>query len=106
MNITQIEKYFTNDAAVEEQDKEIWINGSIVYSCKDGIENDSTNQVTQFGKAIQTVYVCDEVRVQHNHHDDSFYFHTNKNELFLYTGNEVLPTEYMNFIQCVLALKS
>lgn len=76
MLIIQTHKFFSDDHNVEIQNKEIWQNGSLVYSCKNGLENDDASQVSPFEgeQPIQTLYETNKGTIQHNHEDDSFYF--------------------------------
>lgn len=76
MHVIETHKFFSDDHNVEIQDKEIWINSKLTYSCKNGMENDDANQVSPFkGKQpIQTLYLTNKGTIQHNHEADSFYF--------------------------------
>lgn len=76
MHVIETHKFFSDDHNVEIQNKEIWQNGSLVYSCNNGLENDDASQVSPFeGKQpIQILYETNKGTIQHNHEDDSFYF--------------------------------
>ena len=76
INILEVQKFFSDDHYVEMQDKEVWIDDKLTYTCKNGLENYDADQVSPFDgqAAIQSLYITDKGTIQHNHEDDSFYF--------------------------------
>ena len=91
MNIIETHKFYSNDHNVEEQDKEIWIDGKLTYTIHEGLENDDTYQVSPFEgmKVLQTLYFTDKGTVQHNHEDDSFYFTDKAGRMVAYVDGEL-----------------
>lgn len=89
MKIEQINKYFSNDHLVEEQDHEIWVDGRLTYTIKDGLEDDEPSASPFTGEPIQTVYITDKGTVQHNHEDGSFYFIDNEYRMISYIDGEL-----------------
>ncbi len=88
LNILETHKFFSDDHNVNFQDKEIWSNGNLTYSCKNGDEVEYTDGKKSdspfygkksdspfYGKkCIQTLYITNKGTIQQNHEDDSFYF--------------------------------
>ncbi|WNK56742.1 hypothetical protein RM151_11600 [Pantoea agglomerans] len=91
MNIIEKHLFYSTDFDKEEQDKEIWIDGKLVYTIHQGLENDDTNQVSPFeGESVlQTLYYTDKGTVQHNHADDSFYFTDKAGRMVAYVDGEL-----------------
>lgn len=105
MVIIETHKFFSDDHKVENPDKEIWQNGSLVYTCKNGLENDDADQVSQFEcNPIQTLYITDRAaNVQHNHTDDSFYFIRDDGNMNTYIDGQLQIDDpngdYVEFIE-------
>ena len=79
ISILETHKFFNDDHNVEIQNKEIWIDGNLTYTCKKGEEVEYTDGKKSdspfYGKkCIQTLYITDKGTIQQNNEDDSFYF--------------------------------
>ncbi|EMF5212047.1 TPA: hypothetical protein ACXDFY_003853 [Enterobacter roggenkampii] len=99
MLIIETHKFYNNDHNVEIQNKEIWIDNKLSYSCKNGDEveyTDGKNSDSPFyGKTcIQTLYITSNGTIQQNQEDDSFYFRLADGvTMASYVDGELMPED-------------
>lgn len=96
INVIETHKFFSDDHHVEMQNKEVRVDGKLTYTCKNGLENDDTVQVSPFDgqAAIQSLYITDKGTIQHNHEDDSFYFRLADGvTMASYVDGELMPED-------------
>lgn len=117
MNNTQKRVYFSQDTHVEDQDVEVWVDGFLTYTCKNGLEEEYLNGQKSDSpfheEPLQTVYEFEEGgTIQHNHVDDSFYFVRGDGNIATYVDGEVKTKvdpewfhSYVSFAQDVLTNK-
>ena len=100
--------YYSNDCAVEQQDKEIWIDQNLVYSCCKGDEVEYTegnkSDSPFYGQeALQTMYYTDRGNVQYNNEDGSFYFLLDDGNMNTYIDGQLQIDDpngdYVEFIE-------
>ncbi|POD96420.1 hypothetical protein [Pectobacterium odoriferum] len=110
MYIIATHHFYSNDFYVEEQDKEIWINGKLTHTVHSGLECEYDNGVSEdspfHGQAkLQTLYFTDKGTVQHSHEDDSFYFIHDDETMATYVDGKLMTEdpngEYNEFIDFV-----
>lgn len=103
MKINEVHKFFSKDFDKEEQDKEIWVDGKLIYTIHKGLENDSADQVSPFeGKSVlQTLYMTNKGTVQHNHEEDIFYFRDNAERMVAYVEGELQQDDQGHFDEFV-----
>lgn len=89
MKIIETQKFYSNDHDKEDQDKEIWEDGRLTYTIKDGLEDDEPSASPFTGEPVQTLYITDKGTVQHNHQEGSFYFIDNEYRMISYIDGEL-----------------
>ncbi|QEM90817.1 hypothetical protein FEI17_09220 [Kosakonia radicincitans] len=108
MKIKEVHHYYSQDFDVEEQDKEIWIDGELIYTIHNGVEceyeNGESNESPFIGMdKVTTVYQADIGKIQHNISDGSFYFIRDDGTMATYVDGELKASdpdgEYNEFIK-------
>ncbi|WP_445663104.1 hypothetical protein [Enterobacter soli] len=95
VNVSETHYYYSNDFNVEEQDKEIWVDGKLAYTIHKGLEmeyDDAKQSDSPFYglEILQTVYITNKGNIQFNNKDGSYYFFHSNGKMATYINGELM----------------